>query len=575
MKLFSLLKNINCRVLGNMVIDIKGLYHKDTEVKDGGLFFSLRGTRVDGNNFVLSAIKNGAVAIVTEQEIQNLSGVTQIVVKNAREMMSLIACRFYGNPASKLKIIGVTGTNGKTTITNMISSVLECAGKKTAIIGTNGVFFCGMKYNTGLTTPDPIELQKYLSLMVKNKVEYVAMEVSAHAIDLHKIDGFVFEQAVFTNLTEDHLDYFKSLDKYFEAKAGLFNRKHTKFAVINLDDEYGKKLAKSIKIPFATYAINESANYNASQISLVDAGQKFLLNNGYEIELSMAGKFNVSNALASICVLLNLGIPILTIQEGLKNMKPVDGRFNTSLVAGVLVVVDYAHTPDGLSNILTACKDIAGKGKLISVFGCGGNRETQKRSIMGEISSKIADFTIITSDNPRFESREAIAKDIERGMTNSNYTIELDRAKAIEKAISISKKGDVVVVAGKGSEPYIDENGVKMPYSDMAQIEKIRSILNDWLLPFDWSFGVGFSVHSCDFSFHNFIYKEGEGEAGNFVVCRVAFGKVGHANNGRNNIHNFNNNCFAHLFSRKLFACNNGNFNFCGLWACWFFGRFY
>ena len=187
MKLFSLLKNINCRVLGNMVVDIKGLYHKDTEVKEGGLFFSLRGTRVDGNNYVLSAIKNGAVAIVTEQEIQNLSGVTQIVVKNAREIMSLVACRFYGNPASKLKIIGVTGTNGKTTITNMIESVLEFAGKKTAIIGTNGIYFCGMKYSTGLTTPDPIELQKYFSLMIKNKVEYVVMEVSAHAIDLHKI----------------------------------------------------------------------------------------------------------------------------------------------------------------------------------------------------------------------------------------------------------------------------------------------------------------------------------------------------------------------------------------------------
>lgn len=575
MKLFSLLKNINCRVLGNMVVDIKGLYHKDTEVKEGGLFFSLRGTRVDGSNYVLSAIKNGAVAIVTEQEIQNLSGVTQIVVKNAREIMSLVACRFYGNPANKLKIIGVTGTNGKTTITNMIASVLEFAGKKTAIIGTNGIYFCGMKYSTGLTTPDPIELQKYFSLMIKNKVEYVAMEVSAHAIDLHKIDGFIFEQVVFTNLTEDHLDYFKTMERYFEAKSKLFTRKYTKFAVINFDDTYGKKLASSIKLPYVTYAINEKANYEATKIEVIDAGQKFILNNGYEINLSMAGKFNVSNALAAICVLLNLGVSISDIQNGLKKMKQVDGRFNTMLVAGVLVVVDYAHTPDGLKNILMACRDIASKGKLISVFGCGGNRETQKRSIMGEISSKIADFTIITSDNPRFESREAIAKDIEKGMINSNYIIELDRAKAIEKAISISKKGDVIVVAGKGAEPYIDENGVKMPYSDMAQIEKIRSELNDWLLLAYWKFGLGIFIHTCDFTFYNFDDKKRKGKTSNFVVCWITFGEVGHSNYGWNNFFNFNFHCSIYLSSWWKHSCKNGDTNFYCLWTSGLFRWLY
>lgn len=475
MKLFSLLKNINARVLGNTDVEIKGLYHKDTEVKEGGIFFSLRGTRVDGNSYVLSAIKNGAVAIVTEQEIQNLSGVTQVIVKNARETMSYIACKFFGNPASRMRIVGITGTNGKTTTSNMIASVLEYAGKNVAVIGTNGVFIRGTKYDSGMTTPDPIELQRYFSIMSRNKVEFVIMEVSAHAIDLFKVSGFTFEMVIFTNLTEDHLDYFKTMERYFEAKSKLFALKHSNFAIINIDDEYGKRLTSSINLPYATYSnSNKTANFYACDITQKGAGQTFKLNGKFEFELQMAGSFNVSNALASIAALERLGISGLTMIEGLKTMKPVDGRFNSVMVGDVLVVVDYAHTPDGLKNILTACKEIANGAKLISVFGCGGNRDAIKRPIMGEVSSSIADFTIITTDNPRFEKREDIARDIEKGVKNNSYKIELDRAKAISFAISMAKTGDVVVVAGKGAEPYIDENGVKLPYSDMAEIEKIR-----------------------------------------------------------------------------------------------------
>lgn len=474
MKLYYLLKNINARVLGTQVIDIKGLYHRDTEVKEGGLFFSLRGTRVDGNSYVMSAIKNGAVAIVTEQEIQNLAGVTQIIVKNAREAMSLLACRFYGNPANKLKIVGVTGTNGKTTIVSMISYVLSYAGKKCATIGTNGVIIGNSKYDTGMTTPDPIELQEYFALMAKQKIEYVCMEVSAHAIDLHKIDGFTFEALVFTNLTEDHLDYFKTMQRYFDAKAKLFCKKYGEFAVIGIDDSYGSDLSKRINIPCETYAINKDATYTASKIKLVGAGQKFKVNDSYEVSLKVAGNFNVSNALASIAVLRKLGIDEATIIFALAGMNAVEGRFNTVMVGDVLVVIDYAHTPDGLKNILTSAKQLASSGKLISVFGCGGNRDAMKRPIMGQVSEELADFTIITSDNPRYEQREAIAHDIERGMKLGNYLIELDRSKAIKKAIQMARANDVVVIAGKGAEPYIDENGVKIPYSDMAEVEKLR-----------------------------------------------------------------------------------------------------
>ena len=275
MKLFTLIKNLNCRVFGNSAVDISGLYHKDIEVKEGGLFFCLRGTKVDGYNFVYSAIKNGAVAIVTEQEIQKISGVTQIVVKNARETMSLIACKFYGNPANKLKLIGVTGTNGKTTITNMLASVIENAGKKVAIVGTNGIIIKGVKYETNMTTPDPIELQKYLAFMVKTHIEYVCIEVSAHAIDLHKIDGIKFEIVIFSNLTEDHLDYFKTMERYFLAKQALFSKKYANFAILNIDDNYSKRLIEGINIPYITYSNTNEADLFCNG-SIVDNGKQIL-----------------------------------------------------------------------------------------------------------------------------------------------------------------------------------------------------------------------------------------------------------------------------------------------------------
>lgn len=480
MKLFKLLKNLNCRVLGNSAIEIDGLYHKDTEVNKNGLFFCLRGTRVDGNNFVFSAIKNGAVAIVVEQEIQNLSGITQIIVKNAREAMSLIACKFFGYPSEKLKIIGVTGTNGKTTTTNMIASVLKTAGKKVAIVGTNGVFIKNIKYETNMTTPDPIELQKYLAIMVKSKIEYVCAEISAHAIDLHKIDGVKFEVVIFSNLTEDHLDYFKTMENYFEAKARLFSKKYAKIAVLNEDDFYSKRLIDSISLPYITYSkVNDKSDFFAKVLSVKNGYQNLKINNDFELRLPMLGGFNVSNAISAIATLKILEISKEDIVKGLENMKQVDGRFNSYLINGITVVIDYAHTPDGLKNILMTAKEIAKNNKLICVFGCGGNRDYQKRPIMGSIASEMADYSIITTDNPRFESAEKIAEEIACGFIKDNYEIEIDRSAAIKKAISMATNGDIVVLAGKGAENYIEENGIKIPYSDLSELEKIRR--NLWM----------------------------------------------------------------------------------------------
>lgn len=478
MKLFSLIKNIPCRVLGSTAISIDGLYHKDTEVKENGLFFCLRGTRVDGSAYVKSAVNNGAVAIVTEQEILGLFGVTQIIVKNAREVMSLMACKFFNNPAEKLKIVGITGTNGKTTTSTIIYTILRFAGKKAGLIGTNGVFVMDKKYESDMTTPDPIDLQRYLAVMVKAGCEFAVMEVSAHALDLYKIEGFKVDVSVFTNLTEDHLDYFKTMDKYFLAKQKLFMKKTKSLAIINIDDPYGQKIFELIDVKKESYSTVLAADYFAEKLWF-EYGKQHFVQDGTEFVINLAGRFNVQNALASIAVLTSLGIDRKTIKEGLAKIEAVDGRFNTILVGKVTAIVDYAHTPDGLKNILTACRGMAGKHNVICVFGCGGNREVQKRKIMGEISSSLADFTIITTDNPRFETREAIAKDIESGMQNKNYLIELDRSLAIKKAFELAGDGDIVLVAGKGSENYIDENGMKIPYSDSAEIEKIRRNFNE------------------------------------------------------------------------------------------------
>lgn len=477
MKLFSLLKNIKCRVVGNLNIEISGLYHKDSEVKPNGLFFCLQGTNTSGELFVKNAVNNGAVAIVTQTELKN-ANVVQIIVNNARNAMSLIASSFYGDPAKKLKIIGVTGTNGKTTTTYIMQNLFSELGYKTAVVGTNGISYAGKIIDTQMTTPDPIELHKYFADMLKKQVSYVFMEVSAHALDLHKVDGIMFEFMIFTNLSEDHLDYFKTMGSYFNAKKKAFMPNRARRAIINIDDSYGKVLDCSINSNKYTYSICNRADILA-EISGIENGYQMFDVNGIKFTSPLIGEFNVSNTLPAILILKILGYSLTKISELVSGLKPVAGRFNTILVNSRLVVVDYAHTPDGLENVLKlCCKLKTDNGRLICVFGCGGNRETQKRKIMGEISSKLADFTIITSDNPRFESRLSIAEQIESGIVNENYKIILDRTDAIKYAYEFSQPKDIILIAGKGAENYIDENGIKTPYSDMEEVEKLR-VLNE------------------------------------------------------------------------------------------------
>ena len=471
MKLFELIKKIDCKVVGDADVEIMGLFHNDKDVCSGGLFFCIDGIKNSGSFYAESAVDHGAVAIVCSKCVSGLS-VTQIIVSDVRKAMSLIAAEYYGNPAKRLKMIGVTGTNGKTTTSYIVASLINQAGSPCAIIGTNGIIFGEHIIETGMTTPDPIELHSFLAKLVKAGIEYVCMEVSAHATYLSKVEGIYFDAVIWTNLSEDHLDFFETMDKYFEAKKKVFSPEQCKLAIINVDDEYGERLFDSINTPKVTYSICKQADFMATEIRIEKTIQKFCFNNKI-IESNFLGKFNASNLMGAIACFLSLGFCDMGLEKYTKKIPSVPGRFNVIEKFERLFVVDYAHTPDGLSNVLRLCHDVANGGRTICVFGCGGNRETQKRSKMGEIATKYADFSIITSDNPRFEKRENIARDIENGVVNSYYKIILDRAEAIKFAFDFSSPGDLILVAGKGAENYIDENGSKTYYNDFDEIEKI------------------------------------------------------------------------------------------------------
>jgi len=426
---------------------VMGLSHDSTKVKAGDLFFALKGGSTDGKQYITEALSRGAIGIIEGD--------------NAREQMSLLAKKFYNNACDKLKIIGITGTNGKTTTSHMIAHILRKAGKKVGLIGTLGASINGKPIPSTLTTPDPIELHSIFHQMAEQGVTHVVMECSAHAIHLKKLAGIMFEVGIFTNLSQDHLDFFKSYKHYCDTKTSWFRESpiNMRFAVANTDDEEGDGI---FSLP---YSLKEAKN-----LTLHPTHSTFKFR-GRIFHVNMPAEFNVMNALAAIKTCKFLGIPTKKIQSALKTLPPIPGRFNTIDVDGRTVVIDYAHTPDALENILKSARKIC-KGKLISIFGCGGDRDKSKRPLMGEISGKLADKTIITSDNPRSEEPEQIAKQIAGGVCG-NFIIEVDRKKAIHHAISISERGDIIVIAGKGAENYMEIKGKKVPYSDYQVVNNI------------------------------------------------------------------------------------------------------
>lgn len=451
--LFSKLTDL-VNIKGPRDNDITGVEYDSRRVSEGCLFIAVKGFNVDGHDFIQEAVAKGARAVIGEKNL-DIPGITYIMVKDSRKALSQASSWFYGYPSEKLKIIGVTGTNGKTTTTYLVKAMLDMAGFKTGVIGTIGNVIGEKVLHAERTTPESLELNRLFFKMADEGVEYVIMEVSSHSLKLHRVDGIDFEVGIFTNLTQDHLDFHKTFEDYFNSKKKLFDL--SKKAVINADDESGRKILESISIPAASYSIENKADLMAQDVKIFPEGVFYELKvNGEKFSISyhVPGKFSVYNSLAAIGTGLLLGIPMDTLVEALKRVKGIPGRFEPiKMGQDFTVIVDYSHTPDSLENALKTIKSFA-RGKILTVFGCGGDRDRKKRPIMGEIASRYSDYSIITSDNPRSEDPEAIIDEIEQGMTNKNYERIADRKEAIRRAIMMAQKEDVVLIAGKGHEDY-------------------------------------------------------------------------------------------------------------------------
>lgn len=463
------------RVIHERDCDIGGLSADSKHILEGDMFICFKGGDCDGHDFAAEAVNSGAVVVVCERDCD--LPVCQVIVKDGRRAMSEFARAFYGNPSEKLKIIGITGTNGKTTTAHMLASVLNAAGENCALVGTLGIFYANREIAPGLTTPDPIFLHKSFADMVACKVKYVVMEVSAHAIYYDKIDGIRFSYCIFTNCTEDHLDFFKDMESYTETKKSLFTPTRCECALVNTDDAVGASLM-SCGVRCFGYALENPADVFAVDVKEGMHGSRFVLNlfdDLHEITLRMAGKHNVYNAMAAAACAKLIGIDTAVIAKGLASLEKVNGRLEyAGSLRGADIFVDFAHTPDGLEKSLLALKPHC-TGRLVCVFGCGGNRDRQKRPIMGAVAGRLADFTVLTSDNPRFEDPFDIIVQIEAGLREQSkkYVIVADREKAIDYGINMLAKGDILLIAGKGGETYQEIMGVKHIYSDVTVVRNL------------------------------------------------------------------------------------------------------
>ncbi len=465
MKLEELIEYLDYKDLVNFKsVEVSGISYNSKTTKKGDIFICLVGEHTDGHEYAQMAIDNGAVALLVEHPVD--IKIPQVVVSNTRHKIADIADRFYSRPSLGLNLIGITGTNGKTTVTHLIQKIFEENHQKCALIGTLGYKLSsnGEYRDAKHTTPQAPELQATLR-MIKDveKIDNVVMEVSSHALEQNRVGGCRFDGAVFTNLTQDHLDYHITMENYFNAKAILFKKlKEDNFAVINVDDEYGQRFIDVLPegVRCYTYGVKNKADVSAKNIEFSLNGAEFTLvtpKGEYKVSLHMNGMFSVYNVLAAITTAIAENISIEVALKALENVKGVAGRFEV-VAKKPLVIVDYAHTPDGLENVLNSAREITPKdGHLICLFGCGGDRDATKRPKMGAIAEKIADKIVITSDNPRSEDPQQIITDIIAGLKSVNpekVTVEPDRGRAIELLKTISSNNDVVVIAGKGHEDY-------------------------------------------------------------------------------------------------------------------------
>jgi len=459
-------------IIGDVSVSVKSLAHSAADVKKDTMFFCINGTNHDGHDFACEAVKNGASVIVAERRLD--VNVPQIIVRNTRRAMAVIAQNFYGNPAERLKLIAVTGTNGKTSVSFMVKAILERAGKQCGVIGTNGVYFAGKREDCGLTTPDPIAFFSILARMVDCGVEYVAFEASAHAIALKKLDGFTVDVGIFTNLSQDHLDFFGSMEEYGRIKKSFFTGNHMRGAVVNADDALGMEIIKSQTVPVISYGAKNPSDVFFVRFCEKESRSSYLINfrdRLMEIDTALTGKFNAYNALAAACACYLMGIKIPIIAQGINEMLPIEGRNNLVYVKGVRCVVDFAHTPDGIRNILSYLKSITQE-RLITVFGCGGDRDRDKRSKMGNVASRYSDLIILTEDNSRSERTEDIIQDISDGIYIP-YKIVTDRKAAIRSALNEATVNDTVAILGKGAEREIISSKGNKPHNDFEYLKEL------------------------------------------------------------------------------------------------------
>jgi UDP-N-acetylmuramoyl-L-alanyl-D-glutamate--2,6-diaminopimelate ligase len=457
-------------------VEITGLAYDSGEVRPGSLFFCVKGFQRDGHNFAAQAVERGAAALVVERPLS--LGVPEVVVPSVRAAMGPVAARFFGDPSAQLKVVGVTGTNGKTTTAFLVRALLEADGEQTGLLGTVTSIVGGLERSVERTTPEAIDLQRDFRAMLDGGDRACAMEVSSHALELGRAEGIRFVAAIFTNLTQDHLDFHETMEDYFQAKRRLF-ASAPNLSVVNVGDPYGRRLAQEID-EAVTFAVEDDADYSATDLRCDVEGCRFVLRTPAgrrEVMLPMGGRFNVANALGALASVHALRGNIDTLIAALERGVRVPGRFEP-VQAGqeFAVIVDYAHTPDSLENVLRAARDIA-RGRIICVFGAGGDRDRGKRPLMGEIAARLADVTIVTSDNPRSEAPEAIVAEIVAPIGDRPaLQIELDRRMAIERAIALAEADDVVVIAGKGHEQGQEfGNGRKLPFDDITVAREILS----------------------------------------------------------------------------------------------------
>ena len=487
MKLKDLLIGLNgLKARGDLDIDIKGIACNSNDVKERDLFVAIKGFEYDGHKFINEAIEKGVAAILIEEGCDLKSfkvkkDTVVIMAKDTREALAIVSCNYYKNPSKKFKLIGITGTKGKTTTSYMIKEILEKAGKKVGLIGTLETYVNGKSIKTNdRTTPESLELQRLFSKMVEKKVDVVIMEVSSQSLKLHRVTGCDFDIVVFTNFSHDHISKIEhpTMEDYLQSKLKLFEM--CKVGIVNSDDVQGAKISRIFpESNITTFGIDNYANVMARDITVTNTYADFkvkLTDRNERVKVGIPGRFSVYNALASICVAKKFQISPEIIKEALLEVR-VPGR--SEMIDNKLeipIMIDYAHTPESLENILKAVK-IYTRGKVICVFGCGGNRDETKRPIMGEIAGRVADYTFITTDNARGEDPEDIAKQIEKGIkkTKGKYEIILDRKEAIRKAIKMANKIDIVVIAGKGHELYQEINGKKIPFDEREIVKEITN----------------------------------------------------------------------------------------------------